>query len=291
MLNYNLSNKTFSLAKKINDNNIKISTLNYLINSNNKIAYFNDYILKTLLLTIYEKYSFNDIPVHIFIFTKNKEIKKQYFKLIKILKNKKINGISLYLNKYIKTYNKNDILIYSQDYDISFLNINYFLNSYQINFYTLNPIIPFTNIHSNYYVLEENIYNKMQFIEKIYNNNNIYKAIIYVNSLMKANIISRYFENMNHSCLIIDKNNLNLIDESMNSRLFIIWDNNIINIYSSHVNYMFYIDIPIFNDIYLHRYKYIINHCVIISFINLYKLEYLKDLNKYGSFFTRLFYF
>ena len=189
MLNYNLSNKTFSLAKKINDNNIKISTLNYLINSNNKIAYFNDYILKTLLLTIYEKYSFNDIPVHIFIFTKNKEIKKKYFKLLKILKNKKINGISLYLNKYNKTYNKNDILIYSQDYDISFLNINYFLNSYQINFYTLNPIIPFTNIHSNYYVLEENIYNKMQFIEKIYNNNNIYKAIIYVNSLMKANII------------------------------------------------------------------------------------------------------
>ena len=295
--NYYISDNTFELCKKINDKRLYISTLYSLCHNN--IIYFNNNIIKTLLICIYEQYRYEN--VHIFIYSKYKSIKYQFYNVLHLIKKLKIKGISFYLNN-TNINTKNNIIVsdYNIQYDNNTINNknnnknnNTILKRYYIIYKEIlyRPFL-FTNNHSNYIICNNNytLDYKLYIIDRFYHYNTIYKSIICVNDIITAELVCIFLKKMDYTCLILTRDNISLIDSNSNHRVFILYDHNIINIYSIQVNFLFYIDPPLFIDTYIWRQQYLFNHTVCISFLNTYNIHLLKELNNYGIQFREIYF-
>jgi hypothetical protein len=246
------------------------------------------------LICIYEQYRYKN--VHVFIYSTHKSIKSQYYNVLRLIKKLKIKGISFYLNN-TNIHTKNNIIV--SDYN----NIQYNKNNndtiivkrYYIIYKEIlyRPFL-FTNNHSNYIIHNNNnnytLDYKLYIIDRFYHYNTIYKSIICVNDIITAELVCIFLKKMDYTCLILTRDNISLIDSNNNHRIFILYDHNIINIYSIQVNFLFYIDPPLFIDTYIWRQQYLFNHTVCISFLNIYNIHVLKELKNYGIQFREIYF-
>jgi hypothetical protein len=282
---YSLRDETIDLCKKIADNRINISTLEYLSHPHNTILYYTNYIIKTLFISLYDIYVSEKI--HVYIFSHNNNIKIQYGNILGLIKRIKLKGYSFYLNENIDYQKKNIIIVYDDtktNYTSNIIKKKYFLS-----YHTIQQKYIVTNNHSNYIIIKNsNLYNKLTFIDTLYYINTIYKSIIYVNDFVSALFVYDFFIKLNYSCTILDKNKCFSIDSDMQNRIFIVYDTSILYIFSTQVNYCFYLDMPLFMDLYLWRMKYLLNHNVIITFLNRYNHSNMYVLEKYGLQFRSL---
>jgi hypothetical protein len=282
---YSLRDETIDLCKKIADNRINISTLEYLSHPHNTILYYTNYIIKTLFISLYDIYVSEKI--HVYIFSHNNNIKIQYGNLLGLIKKIQLKGYSFYLNEDID-YQKKNIIIVLDDNKTNYTS-NMIKKTYSLSYQTIQQKYIATNNHSNYIIIKNsNLYNKLTFIDTLYYINTIYKSIIYVNDFVSALFVYDFFIKLNYSCTILDKDKCFSIDSDMQNRIFIVYDTSILYIFSTQVNYCFYLDMPLFMDLYLWRMKYLLNHNVIITFLNRYNHSHMYVLEKYGLQFRSL---
>lgn len=284
---YYISDNTFDLCKKINDPSIYISNIHYLFYNN--IVYYNDSIILTLFISLYEQFRFKNI--HIYIYSNNKNIKFQFFKILKTVKKCNLKGVSFYFNKNIHTKGNNIII---SDYNNTHTQNSDIIKNYYIhkkNFIYNNNNFLFLNNHSNYIITNHDYSHdfKLNTINKLYYYNTIYKSIIHVNDIITAEIIFIFFKRLHYNSIILTRDNIDTIDNNNNHRIFIIYDFNIINIFSTQVNFFFYFDIPLFLDLYIWRQQYLFNHTVFISFVEPYKKKYLKNIEEYNIYFREIY--